>query len=75
MVEPQEEQQPAYKFPVRVKMVVSIGYPTAEHVDVITITEEELGSSTLEEYCDDYVEQMARNYADNYWQVLEGDEE
>jgi hypothetical protein len=60
-----------YDFPIRVKMVVSIGYVGAEHTDEIEVTEEDLNGMKLEDYLDAYLIDMQNNHLDSYWEILE----
>lgn len=57
--------------PVRVKFSIGIGIANAEQTETIEITSEELAGSTLEEYCDQYLQDMLSNYLDMFWDIEE----
>lgn len=56
---------------MKVRMVISTGYAGADHVEIVEITEEDLQGETLEEYCQQYLEDMIGNYIDTYYEVIE----
>jgi hypothetical protein len=53
---------------MKVKVILSIGYPSADHRDVIEIPDEELEGLTESER-EDVINENVREWADNYIEI------
>ncbi len=56
---------------IKVRLIIETGYVGADHVDEIEVTEEELKGSTLEEICEQYLQDMIANHISGSWEIIE----
>lgn len=58
----------------RIKVKLSIGYPTAQHDDVLDIDDDEYNACATDDekeaLCDEYCQEWANNYIEYYYEVL-----
>lgn len=56
---------------IKVRLTVETGFANADHVEDLELTEQELDGATLEEYCEQYLQDMIANHISGSWEILE----
>jgi hypothetical protein len=56
---------------MKVKISISYGWVGAHEEDIIEVTESDLEGTTLDEFCEDYIQTMIANRVSAGWEVIE----